>query len=134
MNYLEKEGKEKTLLTFASLLLISLYSIYVNQSSKSEIDVQQLVIQIIRFLLTIGLFVMVYDGKNWARILLMVLLSITILIAIIALFTINISFTAKAPFIVMIFIYSSAIYHFGVSSYKAFYNYQNRKERDENFQ
>lgn len=126
MNQLEKIGKIKTILISISILLVSLHSIYFYNSIIPEIESKKIIQQSIRFLLTIGLLIMVYKGKNWARIVSIILFSIGVLGAIVGLMTITSAVVNKIPFIVMILVYSSALYHFWFSkSFKAFFDYQN---------
>ena len=127
MNELIKTGKKRTILISISILLVSLHIIYFYHTVRPEIETKKLIQQIIRFLLTVGLLIVVYKGKQWAEIVSIVLFSLAILGALIGLMTIeNESFVSKIPMLVMIFVYSMAVYHFGVSkSYKAFFEYQN---------
>jgi hypothetical protein len=128
MNYLEQIGKRKTILISISILLVSLHTIYFYNSVVPEIETKKIIQQIIRFLLTVGLLVMIYRGKNWAKNIFIILFSIGIFGAIYGVFSVSESIVSKIPFIVMIIVYSAAIYHFGFSkSFKAFSDYQNRK-------
>ena len=128
MNLLQKKGQRRTLSIFAAILLVSLYTIYFYQSSIPELDVKKLISQIIRFCLTAGLLYLVYIGKNWARILSIVLFSLSIILALSVIFSSTFTPLQEIPFYVMIFIYADAIFHFGFSeSFKAFVEYQ--KER-----
>ena len=133
MNELIKTGKKRTLLISISILLVSIHTIYFYHSVRPEIETKKLIQQIIRFLLTVGLLIVVYRGIKWAKILLIVLFSLAILGAIIGLISIDSdSFVGKVPLLVMILVYSIAVYHFGFSnSFKAFFDYQNgiRDER-----
>lgn len=132
MNYLEKKGHRRTISVFAAVLLVSLYTIYFNQSSRPEIDDQKLISQMIRFFLTVGLLYLVYIGKNWARILSIVLFSLTIIMALSVIFSSDFKAFQEIPFYVMIFVYSDAIYHFGFSeNFKAFISYK-RENKYEN--
>lgn len=128
MNYVEKIGKKRTILISIGILLVSIHTIYFYHSVKPEIETKKLIQQIIRFLLTFGLLYLIYIGKNWARILSIILFSIGVIGAVISLFTFEIPVVNKIPFIVMAFVYSIAIYHFSFSkSFKAFFEFQNEK-------
>ena len=128
MNYLEQIGKRRTILISISILLVSLHTIYFYNSVVPEIETKKIIQQIIRFLLTVGLLIMIYKGKNWAKVIAIILFSLGVLGAVFGLFSIPKSIILKIPFIVMIFVYSVAIYHFGFSkSFKAFSDYQNKK-------
>ncbi|TCN56441.1 hypothetical protein EV142_105219 [Flavobacterium circumlabens] len=125
MNHLEKTGKIKTIFISISILMVSLHTIYFYNSTMPEIELKKIIQQTIRFLLTIGLLILVYRGKNWARILSVILFSLGILGAIIGLITIKTAPVNKTPLIVMILVYSIAVYHFWFSkSFKAFFDYQ----------
>ncbi|SNR13872.1 hypothetical protein [Tenacibaculum jejuense] len=131
MNHLIENGKRRTISISISILLISLHTIYFYHSVRPEIDYDKLIQQLIRLGLTIGLLAMVYKGKNWARIISIILFSLAILGAIIGFFSINSSLINKSPLIVMIFVYSIAIYHFTFAeSFKEFFNYQNNYKKD----
>ena len=105
--------------------MVSLHSIYFYNSTIPEIESKKIMQQSIRFLLTVGLLIMVHKGKNWARIVSIVLFSIGVLGAIVGLASITTSLVNKIPFIVMILVYSVALYHFWFSkSFKAFFDYQ----------
>ena len=132
MTELIKTGKNRTLLISISILLVSLHTIYFYHAVRPEIETKKLIQQIIRFILTVGLLIVVYKGKKWAKIVSLILFSIAILVALRGLLTIESkSFIIKVPLIVMIMVYSLAVYHFGMSkSYKAFFEYQNEKKQN----
>jgi hypothetical protein len=128
MNYLEKIGQKRTILISISILLVSLHTIYFYNTVIPEIGTKKIIQQIVRFLLTVGLLFLIYKGKNWARILSIILFSLATIGAIFGVLSISKSIELKIPFIVMIIVYSIAIYHFGISkSFKAFFDYQNSK-------
>ena len=128
MNMLAEIGKKRTILISISILLVSIHTIYFYHSVKSKIETKKLIQQIIRFSLTVGLLYLVYKGKNWARILSIILFTIGVIGAVISLFTIEIPIINKAHFIIMTFVYSIAIYHFSISrNFKEFFEYQNNK-------
>ncbi|WNJ18245.1 hypothetical protein [Pontibacter sp. G13] len=132
MTELIKTGKKRTILISISILLVSLHTIYFYHAVRPDIEIKKLIQQGIRFLLTIGLLVLVYKGKNWAKIVSIVLFSFALLGALVGLFTVgNVSVINKLPLIVMIIVYSMAIYHFGVSeSFKAFFENKNGTSHD----
>lgn len=126
MNELSKLGKKRTILISISILLVSIHTIYFYHSVRPEIESKKLIQQIIRFLLTVGLLIMVYKGKNWAKIVSIILFSLAVLGALFGLFTLQTPFINKVPMLVMTFVYSMAIYHFGFAqSFKEFFKYQN---------
>jgi hypothetical protein len=130
MNELTKLGKKRTILISISILLVSIHTIYFYHSVRPEIESKKLIQQIIRFLLTIGLLLMVYKGKNWAKIVSIILFSLGLLGALIALGTLETPLINKIPLLVMTFVYSMAIYHFGFAkSFKEFFKYQNSKTK-----
>jgi hypothetical protein len=70
---------------------------------------------------------MVYKGKHWAKIVSLILFSLALLGAFFGLATLSTSFISKIPLLVMIFVYSTAIYHFGFAkSFKEFFKHQNK--------
>lgn len=126
MNELVKIGKKRTILISISILLISVHTIYFYHAVRPEIESSKLIQQLIRFLLTIGLLFMVYKGKNWAKIISLILFSLALIGAIIGIITIDTPIMNKTPLLVMTFVYSMAIYHFGFAeSFKEFFNFQN---------
>lgn len=126
MNELTKIGKKRTILLSISILLVSIHTIYFYHSVRPEIELKKLIQQLIRFSLTIGLLIMVYEGKNWAKIVSLILFSLALLGALIGLGTLDTPFMNKIPLIVTIFVYSMAIYHFGFAkSFKEFFKFQN---------
>ncbi len=128
MNYLEQIGKKRTILISISILLVSLHTIYFYNSAVPEIETKKIIQQIIRFILTVGLLFLVYKGKNWARIVSIILFSLGLIGAIFGILSVSKPIILKTPFIVMIIVYSVAIYHFGISkSFKAFFDYQNNR-------
>jgi hypothetical protein len=130
MNELIKLGKKRTILISISILLVSIHTIYFYHIVRPEIETKKLIQQIIRFVLTFGLLYAVYKGKKWAKVLSIILFSLAILGALVAVGTLDRPFINKVPLLVMIFVYSMAILHFGFSkSYKAFFDFQNGKEK-----
>jgi hypothetical protein len=126
MNELARIGKRKTILISISILLVSIHTIYFYHSVRPEIETKKLIQQLIRFLLTIGLLIMVYKGKNWAKIVSIILFSLAIVFALFGLANLDIPFINKVPLLVMVFVYSISIYHFGIDkSFKEFFSYQN---------
>lgn len=126
MNELAKIGKKRTILISISILLVSIHTIYFYHSVRPEIESKKLIQQIIRFSLTIGLLIVVYKGKNWAKIVSIILFSLALLGALVGLGTLDTPFINKVPLLVMIFVYSMAIYHFGFAkSFKEFFKFQN---------
>ena len=130
MNELVKLGRKRTLQISASILLVSIHTIYFYHAVRPEIDSSKLITQVIRFLLTVGLLYLLYKGKSWAKNLSLILFSLATLGALVGLAAISSPIVNKIPLMVMIFVYSMAIYHFGFSaSYKAFFLHQNNLER-----
>ncbi|GAK94218.1 hypothetical protein JCM19298_693 [Nonlabens ulvanivorans] len=128
MNELAQLGKRRTILISISILLVSLHTIYFYQSALPEIDTSKLIQQGIRFILTVVLLIFVFQAKQWARIIAIVLFSLALLAATIGLVALSGAFVNKIPMLVMIFIYAMAIYHLGFSeSYKAYFQSQNSK-------
>jgi hypothetical protein len=126
MNELTKIGKKRTILISISILLVSIHTIYFYHSVRPEIESKKLIQQLIRFSLTIGLLIMVYKGRNWAKIVSIILFSIALLGVLVGLGTLDTPFMNKIPLLVMIFVYSMAIYHFGFAkSFKEFFKFQN---------
>lgn len=128
MDDLIKLGKKRTILVSISILLVSLHTIYFYQTVRPEIEPAKLVQQAIRFLLTTGLLWMTYKGKNWAKIVTVVLFSFGMFGAVYGLSEMVGPMEIKIPFVVMILVYSTAVFHFGISkSFKAFYHSQRLK-------
>lgn len=126
MNDLIALGKKRTILISISILLVSLHTIYFYHASVPDVGRGKIIQQLIRFILTVILLLLVYQGKKWARIVAVVLFSFAALGGVASLFTIQADLINKIPVLVMIFVYSIAIYHFAFSaSFKAFFNYQN---------
>ncbi|MCG7503214.1 hypothetical protein MHM83_15200 [Tenacibaculum sp. Mcav3-52] len=131
MNESTKIGKKRTILISISILLVSIHTIYFYHSVRPEIESKKLIQQLIRFSLTIVLLILVYKGKKWAIVISVILFSLGLLIILPTLFTIDRPFINKIPLIVMTFVYSIAIYHFGFSkSFKAFFDFQNSNVTD----
>jgi|GEM_PF-579599 len=125
MTELIQLGRKRTVLISLSILLVSLHTIYFYNVNVLEIAPTKLLQQFIRLLLTIGLLLMVYKGKNWARVTAIVLFSFGIFGAIYGFIITETYFMNKTPFLVMIFVYGMAVYHFSVAkSFKAFFAFQ----------
>ncbi|UUC44577.1 hypothetical protein [Flavobacterium cerinum] len=123
MNPIQKKGQKQTIQVSISILLVSVNTIY---SYISKLGTDRILEQGIRFVLTVALLVVLYKGKKWARVVALFLFGIAIFRAIGGLFILEADLLAKVPVIVMIVVYSVAIYHFGASDYyMAFARYQN---------
>ena len=128
INNLEKLGRKRTILISISILLVSLHTIYYYHLVMPEVEMKKIVQQLIRFLLTIWLLILIYKGKNWARIVTIILAFVAVVGSIISMFAINQVFVLKIPFLIMTFVNIMAIYFFGFSkSFKAFATYQKKK-------
>ena len=129
LNSLEKLGKKRTILISISIIIISLHTIYYYNSVMPEIETKKIIQQSIRFLLTVWILILIYQGKNWARIIMVVLAVVAVAGSVFSLIVIDQPIILKTPFLVMTIIYSMAIYFFGFSkSYKAFAKYQRMKD------
>ncbi len=129
MNELIQTGKTRTIQISVSILLVSIHTIYFYHTVRPEIETLKLVQQVARFLLTVGLLVITYRGKKWAKNTSLVLFSVTLLGALIGIGTFEGSIVNKVPLSVMIIVYSLAVYHFGFSKgYKAFFEHQNGRK------
>jgi hypothetical protein len=125
MNELQQLGKRRTILISISILIVSLHNIYFYNSVAGEMETKKMVQQIVRFVLTIGLLVAIYQGKNWARLIAIVLFGIAAVGALAGIITIEKPMVAKVPLMVMTFVFAVAIYHFSFSkSFKAFFEFQ----------
>ncbi len=124
MDELIQTGKKRTILLSISILLVSLTTIYLYHSAQDSIETKKLVQQIVRFAFTLGLLFAIYYGKNWARILAIILFSLALLGALFGL-AVPGDCANKIPLLVMIFIYGLGIFHFGFAqSFKAFFHSQ----------
>ncbi|WP_333808787.1 hypothetical protein [Flavobacterium sp.] len=133
MNELAKKGKYRTLLVFLSILLVSIHTIYFYHSVRPEIETKKLIQQIIRFCLTIGILYFIYIGKNWAKNLSIILFILATIGAIYGLLNFETPLIIKSPFIVMIMVYSIAIYHLQFSkSFKEFIKFQQTTNQKNN--
>ena len=129
MNELAKIGKKNTILISISIILVSLFTIYSYNRNVPFVETKKIIQQAIRFILTIVLLYFLYLGREWARKTILVLFTLAILFAIVSLLSINATFLAKTPLFVMIFVYSTALYHFGFSkSYKEYVKTINNKQ------
>ncbi|MCZ4410088.1 hypothetical protein O3Q51_14795 [Cryomorphaceae bacterium 1068] len=130
MDELIKIGKRKTILISIGILLVSIHTIYFYHAVRPEIETKKLIQQIIRFLLTVGLLMVTYKGKKWARILSIILFSLGMVGGLIGLVALDsASFINKLPLLVMTFVYSIAVYHFAITkSFKAYFDQLNGKE------
>lgn len=127
MNELAKQGRNKALSIFLSVVLISIYTIVTYNILAENIETKKITQQIVRFLLTLVLIYSVMKGKNWAIISMSILLSLGILLSLIALLAIGTA-PGMIPLLVTIYIYSMAIYHLNFTkSFKAYLNYLKEK-------
>jgi hypothetical protein len=126
MNDLALYGRNWTIRIFASVLLISIYTIVSYNLVVENIETKKIAQQAIRFALTVLLIYFVFKGKRWATTVLTVLFSIAIAGGIITLFS-NIPLAGKIPLLTMTVIYSIAIYHLNfAASFKEYAAYLNR--------
>lgn len=126
MNELERSGRKKTILISISILLVSIHTIYFYHATHPDVETKKLIQQVIRFLLTIGLLVVTYQGKKWARTTSIVLYSLAVIGALVGIIGLETPLAGKIPLIIMALVYAIAVYHFGLSKgFKAFYAYQN---------
>lgn len=126
MNELARSGRTKTIFVSLGILFVSLHTIYFYHAVRPDVETKKLIQQIIRFLFTTGLLIFTYMGKKWARIISIVLYSLAAVGALVGAFMIQAAFVNKIPLLVMAFVYSIAVYHFGFSKgFRAFYEYRN---------
>lgn len=123
MTELAHKGKIMTIRVFASMLLISIYTIVTYNIVVPNVETTKLIQQIVRFSFTVLIMYFVFQGKNWAKNLMSILCGLAIIGGLIAIVS-PINFVQKIPLIVMILIYSFALYHFNYSpSFKEYFNY-----------
>jgi hypothetical protein len=126
MNPLVIQGRKKTIFISISILIVAIHTIYYYNVHQPEVETKKIVQQVIRFLLTVGLLILLYKGVKWAKIVALILFGLGAILALIGIFMLGGGMAPKIPLIVMIFVYVMAVYHFGFSKeYKAFSNYQN---------
>lgn len=122
MNHLQTIGRNNTIRVFASMLLISIYTIVTYQLTVEFADTKKLIQQIVRFGLTLLIMYFVFQGKNWAKVTLTILCGLAVFLGVLSLFALT--WPAHIPIVVMIIIYSLAVYHLNVSaSFKAYFDY-----------
>ncbi|WP_305952694.1 hypothetical protein [Emticicia oligotrophica] len=123
MNELAHKGKIMTIRVFASMLLISIYTIVTYNIVVPNVETKKLIQQIVRFSFTVLIMYFVFQGKTWAKNLMSFLCGLAIVGGLISIFT-PITFVQKIPLIVMTLIYSFALYHFNFSqSFKEYFNH-----------
>jgi hypothetical protein len=122
MNELAKKGKITTIRIFASVLLISIYTIVTYNILIDNVETKKIVQQVVRFCLTLLLMYLVLRGKKWAVVVFTILFSIAALSALFSLFS-HMPFSGKIPLVVMTLIYTIAVYHLNFSkSFKEYFN------------
>ncbi len=123
-------GRRRTIWISIAVLFVSLHAIYFYNVTVPDVPTKKIIQQIIRFILTVLLLVLVYKGREWARWMAVVLFAIGAIGALISVFAVNVSSIAKVPLIVMVIVFSASAYHFAFSnSFKAFFEHQ-RGSRD----
>lgn len=129
MNELARQGRSQTIAISISIILISMFVIAFYHIPQDSVDPKKFFQQIVRFVLTLALLYFLFQGKNWARITLLVLFLLAILSGLILLF-IPFPVAAKIPILVMIIIYGLGTYNLYFSkSFKAYFTYLNTKNR-----
>jgi hypothetical protein len=127
MNELARQGRSQTIAISISVILISMFVIAFYHIPQDSVDPKKFFQQIVRFVLTLALLYFLFQGKNWARITLLVLFVLAMLSALIMLF-IPIPLAGKIPLLVMIIIYGLGAYNLYFSkSFKAYFTYLNSK-------
>lgn len=125
MNQLAKKGRNQAISLVFSVLLISMFTIAFYSIRTDSVDAKKLVQQIIRFGLTLLLIYFLFQGKNWARITMIVLFLLGAIAALAALL-LPVPMLAKTPFLVMALIYSLGAYLLYFSrAFKAYFDYLN---------
>jgi hypothetical protein len=123
MNELARRGKIATIRIFASVLLISIYTIVTYNLVVDNVETKKIVQQVIRFCFTLLLMYFVLRGQKWAVVIFTILFSIAAVAALFPLFN-HESLSRKIPLIVMFLIYTIAVYHLNFSkSFKEYFNY-----------
>ena len=124
MDELVQDGKGKFKAVALTLLGMSLYVIISYHVVNEMVDQGRLVKQVVRFGLEILLLILIYRGVRWARLLFSFLLGIGVIGFGVLLFMGGMN-TDFVSLILMIVIYSNAIYAFNFSpSVAAFMKYQ----------
>lgn len=120
------KGRRKALSVFYMLIGLSISAIVLSHLAAKQINEQDVVIHILRFVVEISLYYAIYSGKNWARRIVTVLCALGILISIFAMIKIlSGSIIFGLLMMVPIFIFVFAIYCFyGDSDFKAFFEHQ----------
>ncbi|MGY3795186.1 hypothetical protein [Aquimarina sp. 433] len=125
MNTLINIGKDRTILISLLVLIVSVISVYLYSFG-------MLGFESTRFVATAFLLIMIYKGKNWAKITAIILFSLTILGILVALSSsqmIIIPLIDKIVSGIIALVYAMAIYYFGFAkSFKTFVRHQNSKE------
>ena len=125
MNEQARQGRNFTLRIFASMLLISLFTIGYYQDIAGAFSTKKLLQQLIRLALTLVLMYYTLQGRKWAINLLIVLMVIGVFFALSSLLILP-GFFPKIPILVLILIYGIGLNHFIRSAnFKEFVRYKN---------
>lgn len=125
MNELVKQGKQKTLFISGIVLIAILSNFFLYHIYESSTGTLVIVWQVFRFVFTLSLLAEAFKGVNWAKTLTLVLCILSIIESIWTIFTLESSMLLKLPYVVFIFIYGIAFYHFSISKcYKALFEHK----------
>jgi hypothetical protein len=123
MNELATKGRNQTIIIFASVLLVSIYTIVSYHLAFPSVEAGKSFQQIVRFVLTVLIMIFIFKGKEWARTLFTVLFSVAVMIAVVSLFS-SLPLAGKIPMLVMSIVYSIAVYHLNFSdSFREYFDY-----------
>ncbi len=123
MNELEKQGRNDILRSLASNILFSIYVSVSYHISLGYVDGSKLVVHIVRFLLTLIILYLVFQGYSWARNLFSVLIAIGIVMLVPPVFN-DVPLVNKIPLFTGLLIYSLTLYRLNFSpNSKAYFAY-----------
>lgn len=130
MDTLAKKGKERAIFISISLLLTSIHIFYFNYEFIPDFDKWELIDELIRLSILALLLFFNYQGRNWAKYLVVIFLLLATISSFKSLFTLEIPLLKIISSSVIVAVYILGIFHFFFSkNFKAFSSFQkNRRD------
>ena len=120
-----EKGRKKTMNVFYALLGLSISLMFFSHLTFKPVNGPEIIKEIIRLCLSIGLYYAIYIGKNWAKKLFTILCILGMLIGLISMFLLVRESPAALIMVVLVGIYGYAVHFFNYDrDFLAFFEYQ----------
>lgn len=122
-----EKGKKKAIVVFSFLISLSVSMIMISHFTFKPLSENEIIKEVLRIGFEIGLFFAIFNGKNWAKVILTILILLGIILSIAPMITLINESSLGWLMIILIAIYGYTLYFInGDKDFLEFFKYQQK--------